>query len=180
MLSIKLSVNLRSSFQARIAVVITLLLLVVVGALYFSVKVATNEAVQSQARAQLAVGTRVFERLLDVQSRRLGDGVQLLAADFGFRDAVSSGDSATIRSVLINHGKRINASDMILLSMDGTVMASTLSDTPEGTPFRFDQALRDARRNRQSAVIVPLQGKRGDGLFHGQRLCLATALIDQP
>ncbi|SDS73750.1 diguanylate cyclase/phosphodiesterase [Pseudomonas asplenii] len=159
MLSIKLSVNLRSSFQARIAVVITLLLLVVVGALYLSVKVATNEAVQSQARTQLAVGTRVFERLLDVQSRRLGDGVQLLAADFGFRDAVSSGDSATIRSVLINHGKRINASDMILLSMDGTVMASTLSDTPDGTPFRFDQALRDARRNRQSAVIVPLLGK---------------------
>ncbi len=58
MLSIKLSVNLRSSFQARIAVVITLLLLVVVGALYFSVKVATNEAVQSQARAQRYTGFR--------------------------------------------------------------------------------------------------------------------------
>ncbi len=157
--SIKLSVNLRSSFQARIAVVLTLLLLVVIGALYFSVKVATNEAVQRQARAQLDVGTRVFERLLDVQSRRLGDGVQLLAADFGFRDAVSSGDSATIRSVLINHGKRINANDMILLSMDGTVMASTLADMPDGAPFRFDQALREARRNRQSALIVPLQGK---------------------
>ncbi|QXI27550.1 bifunctional diguanylate cyclase/phosphodiesterase [Pseudomonas vanderleydeniana] len=157
--SIKLSVNLRSSFQARIAFVLILLLLVVVGVLYFSVKAATNEAVQRQARAQLDVGTRVFERLLDVQSRRLGDGVQLLAADFGFRDAVSSGDSATIRSVLINHGKRINASDMILLSMDGSVMASTLADTPDGTPFRFDQALREARRNRQSALIVPLQGK---------------------
>nr|WP_218169344.1 EAL domain-containing protein [Pseudomonas gingeri] len=157
--SIKLSVKLRSSFQARVACVLILLLLVVVGALYFSVKVATNDAVRSQAREQLDVGARVFERLLDVQSRRLGDGVQLLAADFGFRDAVSSGDSATIRSVLINHGKRINASDMILLSMDGKVLASTLADQPDGTPFRYDQALREARRNKQATLIVPLQGK---------------------
>jgi len=157
--SIKLSVKLRSSFQARVACVLILLLLVVVGALYFSVKAATNSAIRSQAAEQLQLGTRVFERLLDVQSRRLSDGVQLLAADFGFRDAVASGDSATIRSVLINHGKRINATDMILLSMDGKVLASTLDETPEGSQFRYDHALREARRARQSTLIVPLQGQ---------------------
>ncbi len=157
--SIKLSVKLRSSFQARVACVLILLLLVVVGALYFSVKAATNSAIRSQASEQLQLGTRVFERLLDVQGRRLSDGVQLLAADFGFRDAVASGDSATIRSVLINHGKRINATDMILLSMDGKVLASTLAEAPEGSRFRYDQALREARRVKQSTLIVPLQGQ---------------------
>ena len=96
--------KLRSSFQARVASVLILLLLVVIGALYFSVKAATGDAVRSQAKAQLDVGARVFERLLDVRGRRLADGVQLLAADFGFRDAVASGDSATMRSVLFNHG----------------------------------------------------------------------------
>ena len=63
-----------------------------------------------------------------------------------------------MRSVLLNHGKRINASDMILLSMDGTVLASTLDDVPEGSTFRYDQALRDTRRNRQAMLMVPLQG----------------------
>ena len=150
--------KLRSSFQARVASVLILLLLVVVGALYFSVKAATSEAVRGQAKAQLEVGARVFERLLDVRGRRLADGVQLLASDFGFRDAVASGDSATMRSVLFNHGKRINASDMILLGMDGKVLASTLDEVPEGSTFRYDQALRDARRNRQTMLIVPLQG----------------------
>lgn len=150
--------KLRSSFQARVASVLILLLLVVIGALYFSVKAATSDAVRGQAKAQLDVGARVFERLLDVRGRRLADGVQLLAADFGFRDAVASGDSATMRSVLLNHGKRINASDMILLGMDGTVLASTLDDVPEGSTFRYDQALRDARRNRQAMLMVPLQG----------------------
>ncbi|MBY8948102.1 MULTISPECIES: bifunctional diguanylate cyclase/phosphodiesterase [unclassified Pseudomonas] len=151
--------KLRSSFQARVACVLILLSLVVIGAVYFSVKVATSSAVRSQALAQLDVGSRVFERLLDLRGRRLADGVQLLAADFGFRDAVASGDSATMRSVLLNHGKRINASDMILLGMDGKVLASTLDEVPEGSTFRYDQALREARRNRQATLIVPLQGK---------------------
>ncbi len=151
--------KLRSSFQARVASVLILLLLVVIGALYFSVKAATSSAVRGQAMMQLEVGSRVFERLLDVRGRRLADGVQLLAADFGFRDAVASGDSATLRSVLLNHGKRINASDMILLGMDGTVLASTLADVPEGSAFRYDMALREARRNRQTTLMVPLQGK---------------------
>ncbi|RZA27842.1 MAG: hypothetical protein EOP02_09165, partial [Proteobacteria bacterium] len=70
--------KLRNSFQARIACVLILLLSVVVGALTVAVKVATNDAVRAQAREQLQVGTRVFERLLDVRGRRLRDGVQLL------------------------------------------------------------------------------------------------------
>ena len=151
--------KLRSSFQARIASVLILLLLVVVGAVYFAVKAATSDAVQTQAEEQLKVGTRVFERLLGIRGRQLRDGVQLVAADFGFRDAVASGESATIRSVLRNHGARINASDMFLLSMDGKVMASTVADIPDGSQFHYDKALREARRNNQSMLIVPLQGK---------------------
>lgn len=151
--------KLRSSFQARIACVLILLPLVVVGAVYFAVKAATNGAVHTQAEEQLKVGTRVFERLLEIRGRQLRDGVQLLAADFGFRDAVASGESATIRSVLRNHGARINASDMFLLSMDGKVIASTVAQVPEGSQFRYDKALREVRRNNQTMLIVPAQGK---------------------
>jgi diguanylate cyclase (GGDEF)-like protein len=147
--------NLRTSFQARIASVLIALLLVVVGAVFLAVKVATGDAVHSQAQSQLEVGSRVFERLVDMRGRRLRDAVQLLAADFGFRDAVASADSATIRSGLLNHGKRINASDMFLLGMDGTVIASTQAAVPEGSRFIYDQALRAAKRNNQSMLIVP-------------------------
>ncbi len=150
--------KLRNSFQARIACVLILLLLVVVGALTVAVKVATNDAVRAQAREQLQVGTRVFERLLDMRGRRLRDGVQLLAADFGFRDAVSSGDSATIRSALQNQGARIGATDMFVLGMDGRVLASTVDQVPTGSVFRYDTALRELRRSNQSVLFVPLQG----------------------
>ena len=79
----------RASFQARIAGVLIVLLLIVVSAVYLAVKVATDDAVRTQAQAQLEVGSRVFERLIDLRGKRLRDAVQLLAADFGFRDAVA-------------------------------------------------------------------------------------------
>ncbi|MEE4308361.1 EAL domain-containing protein [Pseudomonas alliivorans] len=147
--------NLKVSFQARIAGVLIALLLIVVFAVYFAVKVATGDAVRTQAQAQLEVGSRVFERLIDLRGKRLRDAVQLLSADFGFRDAVASSDSSTIRSVLLNHGKRINASDMFLLGMDGVVIASTVPEVPEGSRFVYDQALRTAKRAGQSVLIVP-------------------------
>jgi diguanylate cyclase len=151
--------KLRIGFQARIASVLIMLLLIVVVAVFVAVKAATQDAVRKQAQAQLEVGTRVFEGLLEIRGRRLRDAVQLLSSDFGFRDAVASADSATIRSVLLNHGARIDASDMFLLSMDGKVMASTVAQIPEGSPFPYIQALRDLKTRNQSMLIVPLQGK---------------------
>ncbi|RMT81977.1 EAL domain-containing protein [Pseudomonas viridiflava] len=147
--------NLKVSFQARIAGVLIALLLIVVFAVSLAVKVATGDAVRTQAQAQLEVGSRVFERLIDLRGKRLRDAVQLLSSDFGFRDAVASSDSSTIRSVLLNHGKRINASDMFLLGMDGVVIASTEPQVPEGSKFVYDQALRAAKRSGQSVLIVP-------------------------
>ncbi|WP_397378500.1 cache domain-containing protein [Pseudomonas sp.] len=112
---------LRNSFQARIAGVLVLLLLVVVGALYVAVQTATNAAVRSQAREQLDVGSLVFQQLLEVRGRQLHDAVQVMAADFGFKDAVASGDTETIRSALANHGARINADVMMLLDLNGNL-----------------------------------------------------------
>ncbi|XKV49971.1 EAL domain-containing protein [Pseudomonas sp. nanlin1] len=151
--------KLRSSFQARIACVLVLLLLVVILALTVAVKFATGDAVRAQASEQLQVGARVFERLLDFRGKRLRDGVQLLSADFGFRDAVASGDSETIRSALLNHGARIGASDMFLLGMDGTVMASTVASVTAGSAFPYDRAMRESRRKNQSMLIVPFEGR---------------------
>ncbi|KPW37575.1 HAMP domain/GGDEF domain/EAL domain-containing protein [Pseudomonas coronafaciens pv. atropurpurea] len=153
--------KLKISFQARIAGVLIALLMIVVCAVFLAVKLATGDAVRTQAQAQLEVGSRVFERLMDLRGKRLRDGVQLLATDFGFRDAVASSDASTIRSVLMNHGKRINASEMFLLSMDGIVRASTVSEVPEGSIFIYDQALRNAKRAGQSVLIIP-----GGGIPH--------------
>ncbi len=155
--------KLSNSFQSRIAGVLILLLLVVIGTLYFAVKVATAEAVKKQAGEQLEVGVRVFERLMDMRSRQIRDAVQVLSSDFGFKDAVASGDNATIRSVLANHGGRIDATEVLLLGLDGTITATASKPGtagpdpfPEGALFRYATELAEARRNGQSALIVSI------------------------
>ena len=155
--------KLSSSFQTRIAGVLILLLLVVIGSLYVAVKVATADAVKKQASEQLEVGVRVFERLLDVRSRQIRDAVQVLSSDFGFKDAVASGDTATIASVLGNHGARIDATEVLLLGLDGTITATATgkgSSGPDaftpGLAFRYSNELAEARRNGQSALIVSI------------------------
>jgi diguanylate cyclase (GGDEF)-like protein len=65
---------------------------------------------------ELAVAERVWGRLLEQRADKLSQGAALLAADFAFRDAVATQDDATIASVLDNHGARIGAAQVALLT----------------------------------------------------------------
>ena len=150
-----------SSFQARIASVLILLLLVVIGALYFAVQAATSVAVRSQAREQLDVGTRVFERLLDVRGRQLHDAVQVLAADFGFKTAVASGDRATIRSALANHGARINADAVMMLGLDGSLEVSTDPRISGPTAARLSAQVMALQNDGVQIFLLPI----GDSIY---------------
>ena len=160
-----------SSFQARIASVLILLLLVVVGALYFAVQAATNVAVRSQAREQLDVGTRVFEQLLDVRGRQLHDAVQVLAADFGFKTAVASGDRATIRSALANHGTRINADAVMMLGLDGSLAVSTDPRISGQTAARLSARVMAQQRAGGQIFLLPI----GNSIY-----LLVQAMVSAP
>ena len=147
------------SFQTRIAGVLILLLLVVVGALYFAVKAATGVAVQAQLREELGVGGRVFEQLVEVRGRQLSDAVQVLAADFGFKDAVASRDRATIASALANHGARINASVALLLSLNGSLQVSTDPRIGGEAVERMASQVREQAQRGAQAFLLPLAGE---------------------
>ncbi len=59
--------------------------------------------------ADLDVGARIWQQLLEQRAERLRQAAGVLASDFGFRDAVASGDQETLVSALENHAGRINA-----------------------------------------------------------------------
>lgn len=144
------------SFHARLSWILAAFLLVVIGALYFSVRLVTEAAVSQQAAERLDSGLRVFERLIDIRSRQLRDGVQVLAADFGFKEAVATGDTLTLQSAMANQAARINASEAMLIGLDGQVLASSLSNTIPGDTFRYADELRDARGQGPTLLIVVL------------------------
>jgi diguanylate cyclase (GGDEF)-like protein len=108
---------------------------------------------------EFAVGQRVFERLLQQNRERLTQAARVLAADFGFREAVASHDVGTITSVLSNHGSRIRADVMSLASLDGTLIADTLDPQNKGGAFRFANLIEQARNNGSASAIEMVDGR---------------------
>ena len=64
--------------------------------------------------------------MLEQNAQKLNQGARLLASDYGFKQAVASGDRETISSVLANHGARIGATRVLLIGTDRTIKASTI------------------------------------------------------
>jgi diguanylate cyclase (GGDEF)-like protein len=107
---------------------------------------------------ELVRGARVFDRLKEQDTERLVQGARLLSADYAFRDAVSSGDGGTIASVLWNHSKRIDADFMMLVGLDGRVIADTSGDG-WGKPFPFPRLLNQAVESKRSSSMIVVNGR---------------------
>ena len=148
----------RFSLQTRIVAFFSLLLLVVQVAGFTTINSAILNNARETTREQLDVGERIFRLVLEQNTQKLQQSVQVLSADFGFRDAIGSRDRATIESALVNHGERIGASAMILIGLDGNVIADSLDAAANGRPFEFPALLSAARKHRTSAAVVPLGG----------------------
>ena len=148
-----------SQFQTRLLLFIVLLLVAVVGTVYLFASAAVSASVRSQSAQQLGVGAGVFEHLLDVRSVQLQEAVKVLAADFGFKEAVASEDEPTIRSVLLNHARRINASEVLLLDLGGQILASSVAQQQSGQAFAYAEQLKQARQAGQTIFLAPLGGQ---------------------
>jgi diguanylate cyclase (GGDEF)-like protein len=93
-----------------------------------AVLVTANRDVYQRARESLRVGATVLDEFMQSRSRALRTTVRVLAADYGFREAVATHDLDTIRSVLENHGRRADADVTLLIEPDGRLIASTFAD----------------------------------------------------
>ena len=119
-----LAQRLRSSFAMRVAALFLGLLALVQLASFTAISASLGAQARSTLPERLAAGERVLKSLLDQRAQTLAEGAKLLAADFGFREAVLSEDSETIASVLENHGERIGATEVVWLSTDFRLRAT--------------------------------------------------------
>jgi diguanylate cyclase (GGDEF)-like protein len=117
------------------------------------VNAANDTNAQEKIEAELQTGERVFARLLEQNRERLVQAARVLAADFAFREAVATGDVDTVGSALRNHGARIDSDMAMLLSLDGQVIADTLSSDTQGKPFAFPALLSAAQQDVTSSSI---------------------------
>ncbi len=108
---------------------------------------AGRAAAQEEIHTALEVAAGVFGSLLDEREARLLQAAVLLADDFAFKSAYATRDAATIESMLQNHGTRIGADAMYLLTLDSEVIASTLPDAREGMEFVHPELLHAAAQD---------------------------------
>jgi diguanylate cyclase (GGDEF)-like protein len=147
------------SLRTRITIGFVLLLAAVQGIGFVLVNQANHRAADARVAHDLDAGVRVFAQLIEHQSRELTHAARLLAADFGFREAVATRDVATIDSVLANHGERVGASVMTLLAPDGTVLADTLNRASVGRLFPLHALVDQARRDGSASAILVLENR---------------------
>src|SRR6185295_15756336 len=73
--------------------------------------------------------------------------------------AVATLDLPTIQSVLLNHGSRIRADKMALISLERKLIADTAEPRASGRPFPFPRLL-DAAEREGSGTGIIVQGGR--------------------
>ena len=139
------------SLRHRIAIVFVGLLVLVMGLVLALVHHSSARIVERETRRELAVGAKVFQRLLEQNQRQLETAAAVLSADFAFREAIATQDQPTVRSVIRNHGQRIHAQVMMVAGTDGKLIATTQRASAYGDPFPFPDLLAAAEASGRSA-----------------------------
>ncbi len=118
-------------FRRKIVLLaITLVVVVQSVTLLLVLTVIQSDSDASTRRAASLAGA-VFDEYMHNRSDQLQTAASVLVTDFGFREAIATGDPATIRSMLENHTARIDANLGLLIGPEGRVIASTLPTTDD-------------------------------------------------
>src|SRR5690606_15803057 len=141
-------------FRFRIALFFVAALVAVQGLTALMVyRVARTELI-GEGQRQLEVAAGAFVRQLDDISSRVADSVQVLALDFALRSAIAQHDEATLLSALRNHGRRVGATRMFLVGLDGRIEADTGGGRARGTAFPFSDLSERALEQPAAAIVA--------------------------
>jgi len=141
------------TFRLRLAsfLVASLAVLQIVTALL--VYEVTRRQIIGEGEHQLALASTSFSRQLDDVSVRVADNVSVLTLDYALRSAIAQRDRDTVLSALRNHGRRVGATRMLLVGLDGAIQADTQAD-PKLQKFPFTDLLDTALEHPEAAVVA--------------------------
>ncbi len=142
------------SLKVRIAVLYAGLFAAVLAIIIVIVGNSIARFGEETAVRDLEANARVFDELLEVRARQLQQSSEVLARDFGFREAVATADGPTIKSALASLESRSEASAFVI-GLDGSMISG--SNVAVADPAALWDPL-DAGRDRG---IISLDGKLG-------------------
>ncbi|GAB3368142.1 EAL domain-containing protein [Lysobacter rhizosphaerae] len=144
-------------FRFRLGSFFVVALVVVQGLTGLLVYQVTRGELVGEGKRQLQVVAQSFAHQFQDMSDRTAASVEVLAQDFALRSAVAQGDGATLASALQNHGRRVGATQMLLIGVDGRIEADTTAQWPVGTPFPYADLVERALQEPVAAIVARKQ-----------------------
>ncbi len=116
----------------------------------------TSKTAFNQVTKNIEVANTVLDQLLQDRSEQLLNSARVLTDDFGFKQAVATGDIPTIQSVLQNHGQRIESYFMMLTDLSGKVLESQPGYFARGSEFPYPDIINTVLEEggSENAIIV--------------------------
>jgi diguanylate cyclase (GGDEF)-like protein len=146
------------SFRNQLLALIIGLIIVTQSVTLIAVLARVEGSVAQRATEQLASGSNFIEELLRFRAAQLASAVGVLAQDFGFREAVASGDKATMQSAADNHMRRIGADLMLLTDSQGKLLTSTMPVDP-GTGTALHLLIDGADMAKEHPHVIAVAGR---------------------
>jgi diguanylate cyclase (GGDEF)-like protein len=153
----------------RIVLLSVGLLLLIQLAVQLVVRSSIEDSVRQNLQRELSADEKVWGRLVEQNAQRLSLGASVLASDFGFRAAVTSGDEETIESALDNQGARIGATIAAFLDtnfqLTAIANAQDAALSPQSLTALGQAMARDGQQGRMALergrvhqfVLVPVR-----------------------
>ena len=117
------------SLSGRIVALFLGLLLVVQAITFTAIRATIDRNARASIAKELEIGEKVLRRVLEQDTARREQGTRVVTLDYGFLDAVKSGDAITVRDALDNHRQRIGA-DFAALVDTRLQLIATLGGPP--------------------------------------------------
>ena len=144
--------------SSRIVVPSLVLLMLVQTAVLLLVHASIDSNARRQVASDLVGAERVLYSLIGQKTQRLRQGAEVLAADSGFKETVTSRDEATIRSALENYGQRTGAAVTSLLDINLNPLAVSANETNIQAAF-LKQIATPLQNGKQTGQLGVVEGR---------------------
>ncbi len=110
------------SLSVRIATLYAVLFAAAFAIFIFVASTGIEQYAETVVKREMQANAKAFDRVLQLRSAQMSDAASVLAADFGFREAIALGDAPTIESALVTIRNRLDAPTAFIMNLEGDVI----------------------------------------------------------
>ena len=114
--------GIRGSLSAKLTLFYAALFTLATALILAGAKTGINSYAERMIKNEMVASAKVFDRVAAMRYAQFGDASKVLAADFGFRTAVATGDAPTIASALTSLRGRLDLDQAFFVGIDGEMI----------------------------------------------------------